>query len=55
MRDTVAAEHRALPAMLVVAVALDENPEIREEDYAAAMMGIQNLSLAALELGLGRT
>src|SRR6185503_16704844 len=53
MRDTVAAEHRALPAMLVVAVALDENPEIREEDYAAVMMAIQNLSLAALELGLG--
>jgi len=53
MRDTVAAEHRALPAMLVVAVADNENPEIREEDYAAAMMGIQNLSLTALELGLG--
>lgn len=53
MRDAVAAEHRALPAMLVVAVADNENPEIREEDYAAAMMGIQNLSLAAVELGLG--
>jgi nitroreductase len=53
MRDTVAAEHRALPAMLIVAVADNENPEIREEDYAAAMMAIQNLSLTALELGLG--
>ena len=53
MRDTVAAEHRALPAMLVVAVANHENPEIREEDYAAVMMGIQNLSLAAVALGLG--
>jgi nitroreductase len=53
MRDTVAAEHRALPAMLVVAVVDNENPDIREEDYAAAMMGIQNLSLAAVELGLG--
>lgn len=53
MRDSVAAEHRSLPAMLVVAVADNEVPEIREEDYAAAMMGIQNLSLAALELGLG--
>jgi nitroreductase len=53
MRDTVAAEQRALPAMLVVAIADSENPEIREEDYAAAMMGIQNLSLAAVELGLG--
>lgn len=53
MRETVAAEHRGLPAMLVVAVADNENPEIREEDYAAAMMAIQNLSLAAVELGLG--
>jgi nitroreductase len=53
MRETVAAEHRALPAMLVVAVADNENPEIREEDYAAAMMAIQNLALVAVELGLG--
>jgi nitroreductase len=53
MRDTVAAEHRALPAMLIVAVADNENPEVKEEDYAATMMAIQNLSLAAVELGLG--
>jgi nitroreductase len=53
MRETVAAEHRALPAMIAVAVVTNENPEIREEDYAAAMMGIANLSLAAVELGLG--
>jgi len=53
MRNTVAAEHRALPAMLAVAVADNENPEIREEDYAAVMMAIQNLALAAVALGLG--
>ncbi|HEY4132071.1 MAG TPA: nitroreductase [Gemmatimonadaceae bacterium] len=53
MRETVAAEHRALPAMLAIAVVKDENPEIAEENYAAAMMGIQNLALAAVELGLG--
>ncbi len=53
MRDTVAAEHRVLPAMLIVAVVDNENPEIKEEDYAAVMMAIQNLSLAALEIGLG--
>ena len=52
-RDTVAAEHRALPAMIAVAVVDNENPEIREEDYAAAMMAIQNIMLAAVELGLG--
>jgi nitroreductase len=53
VRDTVAAEHRALPAMIVVAVVEKEDAEAREEDYAAAMMAIQNLSLAALERGLG--
>jgi nitroreductase len=52
-RDTVAVEHRALPAMLAIAVVENENPEIREEDYAAAMMAIQNLSLAAVAVGLG--
>jgi nitroreductase len=31
----------------------NENPEIREEDYAAVMMGIQNLALTAVEMGLG--
>ena len=53
MRDTVAAEHRALPAMIAVAVIHNENPEIREEDYAAAMMAVENLALTAVELGLG--
>ena len=53
MRETVAAEHRALPCMIAVAVVNNDNPEIREEDYAAAMMAVQNLSLAAVELGLG--
>ena len=32
---------------------LDENPEIREEDYAATMMAVQNLCLAAHDAGLG--
>ena len=40
--------------MLVVAVVEQENPEIREEDYTAAMMAIQNLSLASVALGLGK-
>ena len=52
-RDAVAAEHRALPAMIAVAVVDSENPEIREEDYAAAMMAVQNIMLTAVELGLG--
>ena len=53
MRETVAAEHRALPGMLAVATLNNENVEIREEDYAAVMMAVQNLCLAACEMGLG--
>src|ERR1043165_1496379 len=30
MRNSVAAEHRALPAMIAIAVVDNENPEIRE-------------------------
>jgi nitroreductase len=30
-----------------------ENAEQREEDYAAAMMAIQNIALTAVALGLG--
>jgi len=53
LRDTVANEHRALPAMIVVAVVKSDTAETAEEDYAAAMMGVQNLALAAVERGLG--
>src|SRR5260370_97276 len=35
MRATVAAEHRALPAMIAAAGGNEDNPQIREEDYAA--------------------
>lgn len=49
----VEASHRDLPAMLAVSMTLDENPEIREEDYAATYMAVQNLCLAAHAMGLG--
>jgi nitroreductase len=52
-RDAVAAEHRALPAMIAVAVVHSDDAETRDEDFAAAMMGVQNIALAAVELGLG--
>jgi nitroreductase len=52
-RDKVLREMTAVPAIIAVTMYLDENPEIREEDYAATYMGIQNLLLAALDLGLG--
>jgi nitroreductase len=51
--DKVAEEHRALPAMLAVAMTLADTPEVREEDFAATFMAIQNLSLAAHAMGLG--
>jgi nitroreductase len=51
--EKVAVTHEALPAMLAVSMTVDENPEIREEDYAATYMAIQNLSLAAHATGLG--
>jgi len=51
--EKVAAGEAALPSMIAVSMTLDENPEIREEDYAATMMGVQNLMLAAHAMGLG--
>ena len=51
--EKVERTHADLPAMLAVSIVLDDNPEIREEDYAAAFMAIQNLSLAAVAAGLG--
>ncbi|MDX1579449.1 MAG: nitroreductase, partial [Gemmatimonadota bacterium] len=53
VKAKVASSHAELPAMIAVAIVQDENPEIREEDYAAAFMGLQNLSLAAHATGLG--
>jgi nitroreductase len=53
LRAKVASENRALPGMIAVAMTVSEDPETREEDYAAVMMAIQNLALAAVELGLG--
>lgn len=51
--DKVTASHRDLPAMLAVSTVQDDNPEIREEDFAAAYMAIENLCLAAAAMGLG--
>ncbi|CAN5869294.1 nitroreductase [soil metagenome] len=53
VRDKVAREHAAQPAMIAVAMVESDNPEMREEDYASVMMAVQNLCLAAVELGLG--
>ncbi len=52
VRDKVAATHERLPGMIAFAMVLDENPEIREEDYGSMMMAVQNFSLAAASMGL---
>ena len=51
--EKVSATEAALPAVIAVAMVRDENPEIREEDYAATMMAAQNIMLAAAAMGLG--
>ena len=51
--EKVAAQEAGLPAMIAVTQTVDQNPEIREEDYAAIMMAVQNLLLAAHAEGLG--
>ena len=56
LRERIAEEHRALPAMIAVAVVDDPastDAQLREENFAATMMAVENLSLAAVEMGLG--
>lgn len=53
VRTKVVRRHERVPAMIGVVVEESEDPEIREEDYATAFMAIQNLSLAAVGMGLG--
>ena len=50
--DKVVASAGALPAQIAVTMTLSENPEVREEDYAATMMAVQNLLLTARAVGL---
>ncbi|HET7630678.1 MAG TPA: nitroreductase [Gemmatimonadaceae bacterium] len=51
--EKVAAAEAAIPAEIAVAIRQDEKPETREEDYAATMMAVQNILLAAHAMGLG--
>ncbi len=53
LMQKVADEHASLPCMIAVAILQNENPEIREEDYAAGMMAVQNIAIAAVAVGLG--
>jgi len=43
----------ALPSMVAFVQVLDDDPEIREEDFATIYMGMQNFLLGAVAMGLG--
>jgi nitroreductase len=51
--DKVRREAGDTPAYVVVMAAVDPDEITREEDYAATMMAIANLMIAAQSLGLG--
>jgi nitroreductase len=53
VREKTASEYAAFPALIAVAMVVHENPETREEDYAAVMMAVGYLMLAAADRGLG--
>lgn len=53
IREETAVKHRDLPGMIVVSMVLAQDAEVLEEDYAAAMMAVENLCLSAVAMGLG--
>lgn len=53
VRQKVIRRTTRVPTMIGVVMHVNADPEIREEDYATAFMAIQNLSLAAVDAGLG--
>jgi nitroreductase len=53
VRKRTSDDHRDLPCMIAVAMTVNENAEIREEDYAATMMAVSLFMLSAVEHGLG--
>jgi nitroreductase len=53
VRDATAQEYRDRPALIAVAMTTAGDPVLDEENYAATMMAVQNIALAATELGFG--
>jgi nitroreductase len=51
--DKIRRQSRETPVFIVVQAALNPDEITREEDYAASMMAIVNLMIAAQSLGLG--
>lgn len=52
VRRKMAESLGSVPAVLGFVQRLDDDPEIREEDFASVYMGIQNVLLGAVSLGL---
>lgn len=53
VRRKVEQEYAAVPVMIGVAMRLDDDAEVREEDFAASYMAVDNICLEAMELELG--
>lgn len=53
VREKVIRGNSTVPAIIAVTCAQHEDPEIREEDYAATYMAVQNILLGAVARGLG--
>ena len=53
VREKVERNTMAVPVLLLVTAHQHEDSEIREEDYAASWMAIQNIALGAVARGLG--
>jgi nitroreductase len=51
--EKMRAETEETPALVIVLCAVSEDEMRREEDYAATMMAVENLLIAAEALGLG--
>lgn len=51
--DKVRRESQEIPVYIVVMAAVNQDEITREEDYAATMMAVANLMIAAESLGLG--
>jgi nitroreductase len=52
-KNRAVARFMAIPAVLMVACRIDDDPIVAEEDYAATCCAVQNLLLAATDQGLG--
>lgn len=53
VRQKVLAMAKSIPWTIAVVQLLAPDPGVREEDYATVYMGVQNLLLAAVSMGLG--